>query len=218
MAKLNGPLLSFGARGKIGDAMVVAQTRGVKYARSYVVPANPRTTAQTNNRASFAFFREMWKLAPTLLRAPWDAFAQGRKFYGFNAYTGENNRLVQGETDLQDTLGSPGAKGGIPPASVSAATGSGTGEVDVTVAGSSQLPTGWSITSYVAAAAHDQDPTGIFDGTLIADSDVGPDPTITLSGLDAATGCVCWGWIVYEKPDGSAAYSVSVLDTATSGA
>jgi len=43
MSKLTGPLLSFGARGQIGKAMVTSTWKGVPYARQYVVPANPQT-------------------------------------------------------------------------------------------------------------------------------------------------------------------------------
>lgn len=218
MAKVTAPLLSFDASGQIGKSMVVASTRGVKYARQYVIPANPQTTAQQANRTRFAFLREMYKRAPADVLAPWNAYAQGRKFYGFNAFVGENNRLLRGQSDLQNMEMSPGARGGIPPVSVTATTGSSAGEVDVEVIGPSTLPVGWSITEYGAAAVHDVDPVSIFDGVIVADVDAGPDPTITLTGLGAAENCVAFGWIVYEKPDGSAAYSVSVADTATSGA
>ena len=57
MAKLTGPLLSFGATGQIAKTMVVGTWRGIDYARQYVVPANPRTTAQQANRTRFALLR-----------------------------------------------------------------------------------------------------------------------------------------------------------------
>lgn len=50
MAKLNGPLFSFGARGKLGGALVFAPWKGLNNVRRYVVPANPNTTLQSAQR------------------------------------------------------------------------------------------------------------------------------------------------------------------------
>lgn len=218
MAKLIGPLLSFGATGQIGKAMVVGTWRGINYARQYVVPANPRTTAQQTNRTRFAFLRELWKLSPSEVRNPWTAFATGRKFLNFNAFVGENNRLLVGQTDMQSAIMSPGARGGIPPVQVLASTGAGSGEIDVDFTYPTQLPDGWTVTQIAAAAIIDQDPTLIFSGPFVADTAAAPGTSITLTGMGAAEDCVAYGWIEYEKPDGSTAYSVSLADTATSGA
>ena len=218
MAKLTGPLLSFGASGQIGKAMVVASWKGIDYARQYVVPANPRTTAQQTNRTRFAFLREMYKLAPSLVRLPWQAFAKGRPFTDFNKYVGENNRLLVGEVDLQLMIMSPGARGGLPPVSVTATTGAASGEIDVDFVLPTQLPDGWVVTRIVAAAAPDQDPIGIFEGPFIALDAAAPAITLTLTGMTPATPSVVCGWIEYEKPNGDLAYSVSLLDTAISGA
>lgn len=50
MAKLKGPLFSLGAAGAIGKAIVYFGWKGLNVAREYVVPANPRTTAQNTQR------------------------------------------------------------------------------------------------------------------------------------------------------------------------
>lgn len=215
MAKLTGPLLSFGARGQIGKAMVTANWRGIDYARQYVIPANPRTTAQQANRGRFALLREMYKLSPAVLIAPWTAFATGRPFLPVNKYVGENNRLLNGEVDMQAFIGSPGARGGLPPQSVTASD-SGLGDsIDVDFVLPAQLPDGWAVNSVAAAAFPDQDPTtGIFTGPLVAGSEDAPATQVVLGGLPTVS-CVVVGWIVYDKPDGSLAYSVSLGDTAT---
>ena len=217
MAKISAPLLSMGARGTIGKSVTFAKWRGVDYARQRVIPANPRTTAQQANRTRFAFLREAYKLAPTAVRAPWDAFAAGRPFTGVNKFVGENNRLLVGEVDLSAALMSPGARGGLPPAGVVAATGAGSGEVIVTVTPPSQLPEGWTVSMVAAAAVPDQDPTGIFTGPFVADTEVNPATPISLTGFGSAENLMTFGWVVYEKPDGSLAYSVSVSDAATAG-
>jgi hypothetical protein len=218
MAKLTGPLLSFGARGQIGKAMVTSKWRGIPYARQHVIPANPRTTAQVANRTLFAMLREMYKLAPAALRAPWEAFATGRPFLPVNKFVGENVRLLQGDTDFANAIMSPGARGGLPPSSVSAATGGATGEVDVTIVVPAQLPDGWTVTECAACAFTQQTPYGTFTGPLVAGTDATAAYEITLAGFAAGADVECFGWVVYEKPDGLLAYSVSVYDLTTAGA
>lgn len=213
MAKLTGPLLSFGARGQIGKAMVTSNWRGIDYARQYVIPANPQTTAQQDNRTRFALLREAWKLAPALVQAPWTAFATGRPFLNFNKFVGENNRLLVGQTDFANALMSPGARGGLPPTSVVASAGTGAaGTVLVTIVPPSILPSGWTVTRCVACAFPEQDPIGLFEGPFIAGDDTTDPYAITLAGFSASQPLACFGWVEYEKPDGLAAYSVSLYD------
>ncbi|MBA7680106.1 hypothetical protein ES703_88414 [subsurface metagenome] len=50
MAKLKAPLLSLGAAGAIGKALVFFNWKGVDCVREYVVPANPKSTAQNLQR------------------------------------------------------------------------------------------------------------------------------------------------------------------------
>lgn len=215
MAKVTAPLLSMGAKGQIGNSMVLAKWRGISYARQYVKPANPQTVAQMANRTRFALLREMHKLAPGPLRDPWDAFAKGRPFTGVNKLVGENNRILNGETDMTLFLASPGAAGGVPPEAVSAAAGVGAGEVDVTVTPSSQLPNGWTVFAIGASAFINQDPTGVFTGPLVAGTAAAPAAAVTLAGLPVGQEIVTQGWVIYSKPDGSKAYSVSLGDTIT---
>src|SRR5215467_10281648 len=50
MARTTSPLLSLGASGSIGKSIVFGTWKGLSYARQYVVPQNPKTTAQTATR------------------------------------------------------------------------------------------------------------------------------------------------------------------------
>jgi len=50
MAKTNAPLLSFGARGKLADALVFFPWKGINAVRKYVIPANPKSADQTTQR------------------------------------------------------------------------------------------------------------------------------------------------------------------------
>ncbi len=215
MAKVTAPLLSMGATGQIGNSMVLAKWRGISYARQYVKPANPQTVAQQANRTRFALLREMHKLAPGPLRDPWDAFAKGRPFTGVNKFVGENNRLLAGELDMALFLASPGAAGGVPPEAVAAADTATPGQIAVTITPPSQLPNGWTVFAVGASAFPNQDPTGIFQGPLVAATSAAPDFVVELAGLPAVGEVVAQGWVIYTKPDGSKAYSVSLGDLVT---
>jgi hypothetical protein len=50
MAKVEGPLFSLGARGKIADAMVFFPWKGRHVVRKWVIPANPQSSAQGDIR------------------------------------------------------------------------------------------------------------------------------------------------------------------------
>lgn len=216
MAKLTGPMLSFGARGQIGKAMVTAKWRGIAYARQYVKPANPQTAAQTAVRSLFAYLREMWKLAPTEVVATWDAFARGRPFTGMNKFVGENVRVLNGETDMNNFIGSPGSGGGLPPVTFAAVTGGAAGEIDFTF-DVPATPSGWTLLRSVATAFPDADPTGIFMGPYVEETVALAPWDGTLTGCDSGVNHQVAGWLVWQKPSGDLAYSVSMLDQAVAG-
>ena len=50
MAKLKAPLMSLGATQQLGKALVFFGWKGLDVVREYVIPANPRTSAQTTQR------------------------------------------------------------------------------------------------------------------------------------------------------------------------
>lgn len=214
MARTIAPLLSFGAGGQIGKTQVYSKWRGIGYARRYVVPANPRTAEQQLTRGAFAQLREMWKVAPPEQKAPWDAFAQGRPFLGFNKYIGENIRVLRGMANMDNFIGSPGAKGGLPPTIFTVAANANAGELDVTF-GIPDAPTGWTINSIVAVGFTNQAPDEFFTGPYVADSEAAPATNLTLTGLASAVEAVVSGWLVWNKPDGTLAYSVGATEQAT---
>lgn len=214
MAKVTGPLLSFSARGSIGKAIVASNWKGVKYMRQHVIPANPRTTAQQAVRRTFALLREMFKLAPAIVREPWDAHAQGRPLTGMNKYVGENTRVLNGEADMALFIGSPGAKGGLPPDSMALSIAGGAGEILATFVVPDE-PTGWTLTAAQAMAFKQQAPDAIFTGPILAGEDVAAPYEVEFTGLDNAFDYVVAGWLKWEKPDGTFAYSVGLTDTAS---
>ena len=217
MAKVTAPLLSFGGNGQMAKTLVYSSWKGIPYTRRYVIPANPQTPAQQLTRKTFALLREMWKLAPALVVAPWNAFATGRPFTGMNKFVGENVRVLRGEQDMNNFIGCPGSGGGLPPDDVSAVAGAAEGEIDVTIV-APDAPVGWVVTAAVASAFPDGLPDGMFTGPYVAASVPDPATGITLTGLGDAVACQVSVWLVWEKPNGKTAYSVGTTIQATSGA
>ena len=54
MAKVTGPLMSMSASGKLADAIVFSIWKGQAYVRQWLVPANPQSAAQGNQRTMLA--------------------------------------------------------------------------------------------------------------------------------------------------------------------
>lgn len=208
MAKVTAPLLSFGGAGQIGKTMVASTWRGVKYVRQYVKPGNPNTIAQQTVRSTFAYLREMWKLAPSGVVAAWDAFAKGRPFTGMNKFVGENVRVLNGETDLNMLIFSPGSGGGLPPVNIAVTSGSTPGAVSVT-ADAPTAPSGWTEFTLMGAAVLDADPTGIFTGPWAYAEDSTTAYTLSLGGFAEGVDVQVGVWARWTKPNGDYAYSAS---------
>lgn len=212
MAKVTAPLLSFGASGTIAKVQTYANWRGVPYARKHVIPANPRSTAQTLTRDIFANFNTRWKQGGPLMRAPWDRFAVGQKFVGRNSYMGKNLQACRGEIDLEDYIGSPGAKGGLPPSSLVLTTVAANGIEAVIVAPTP--PTGWTLTSAIATCFKDQTPEAAVTDVVNEIEDVAAPFSCDFTGLDTVD-YVVQAWLKWAKPDTSVAYGASLADIIT---
>jgi len=217
MAKLTGPLLSFGAKGQIGKTLVTADWKGIKYARQYTIPANPQTAEQTLTRTTFSFLQSLWLNAPTLFRAPWTANAIGRAYTDRNKLVAENLPVLRTEIDLNNFIASPGSLGGPPLNSITPSTGGASGEIDC-LASAPTPPTGWTLASVSFATLPDQNSEDPFVGPLVTATDAAAPFDVTLTGLPAATVCQVTAWPVWTRPDGKTAYGPSLIDQATSGA
>jgi len=212
MAKVNAPLLSFSASGTIAGTQTYSKWKGRPYVRQRVTPANPDTAAQQLTRNTFSWLNNVWKNAPALLTGPWVAYALGQVLTGRNAFVGQNTRALRSETDLADMIFSPGAKGGIIPAAI--ATTPGAGQLSIALTAPA-LPSGWSITAAVAVCIRDQDPQTEVLYSMGSGSDATDPYAVVITGLTASELYRVGGWFVYEKPDGSAAYSASLPSSGT---
>lgn len=210
MAKITAPLLSLGARGTIGKAMTFASWRGVSYVRQTVVPANPRSTPQVLTRDIFTNMGLRWKTGGVLMRAPWDRYAVGQKFVGRNAYMGQNLAAMRGEADMNLYIGSPGAKGGLPAASIALTSVAALG-IECTITAPTP-PTGWTLTSGIATCFIDQAPEDAVVDTIQEGEQVAIPGDVDFTGLTATTYQVqCW--LKWAKPDASIAYGAAISDT-----
>lgn len=103
MAKVTAPLFSFGASGKIADSLVFMTWKGISTIRKWVVPANPKTAAQTSQRSKLTNAVSAWHtVALTILdTAAWNALATlaAKPLSGFNKFVKEFIRIaVAGDT------------------------------------------------------------------------------------------------------------------------
>jgi hypothetical protein len=212
MAKITAPLLSFGASGSIAKTLVASKWKGRPYMRQHVIPANPQSTAQSLTRNAFSFAAATWKIGGPLLRAPWERFAVGQVLTGRNKFQGSFVSENRGEVDLLSWNISPGAKGGLPPLTI---TPSSPGVNDINLLLTNPTPpTGWTLTSSQGFAIRDQDPqTGILF-TTVEDEDLAG-LNVLLPGLTTAVLYVCGAWLKWAKPDATVAYSVALMTTFT---
>lgn len=209
MAKTTAPLLSIGASGSFAKTAVFSKWRGIAYVRQHVTPANPNSTGQQATRNVFRTTSEMWKLMGSIAIAPWDAFATGRPFLGRNAFMGQNTGAMRGEVDMDLFVGSPGARGGLPPLTMVLGSVAAGGIEAVFTAPTP--PTGWTVTAAQAITFPDQDPAAAFTSTISEGEDVTAPYSVDFTGLGTVNHQVA-GWLKWLKPDGAIAYSASLVD------
>lgn len=214
MAKTTGPLLSLGAKGQIGKAIVFDDWKGIKYARQYAVPSNPNSSEQQLTRGVFRTLNEMWLVAPALLRAPWTANAVSQKYTDRNKFLSSNIPALRGEADMQNFIASPSALGGPPLASLVAATGTTPGGINWT-ATPDTTPTGWTLAGVTALAFPDQDPVDPFEGPIVAAEDVASAYTGNLAGFAEGILVVVAAFPRWTRPDGRTAYGASLVTSGT---
>src|SRR5579859_1185399 len=173
MAKVSGPLISLGARGSIAKTAVFSSWRGRPYVRQHIIPANPRSTLQVEQRTLFSFLQALWKVSPTLVQEVWTLAAKGLPITDRNAFSQKNLKAItKAGTTLANFLFSDGAKGGTPLVSASVIAGGGT--ITITPV-TPPVPVGWTLTGVIGAAVRDVDPqtSTVYDIEAV-ENDVSP--------------------------------------------
>jgi len=213
MSKTTAPLLSFGASGQIGQTMVFAKWRGRAYVRRHVIPANPQTAEQSLTRDTFGWLQAVWKVAPVLLTAPWLAYSNGKVLTDRNAFTKFNLPALRTASDLNLMEFSPGALGGLPPASITVTPGD--DQLTVACAAPSPIPVGWTITSAILGLIRQQNPGVDVFYEIKAFEDVAAAYSNLFTGLANAQAYRCFAFLKWLRPDGAVAYSPSITALGT---
>ena len=196
----------------MGKTLVNAKWRGVPYARRYVVPGNPNTSAQSQTRGTFSFLNGVWKLLDGNVQAAWTAYSKGRPFFNRNAFISTNLSVLRGATgappmNMAGSFMSPGANGGIAAGNLVPSSG-GAGALTLTLAAPT-LPDGWTIVKEHAVAKKQVEPSTSTDYSSNYSSDNADPYAATFAGLPTGT-YDCFAFFEYLKPDGTTAYSPSV--------
>lgn len=215
MPKTTAPLLSFDARGQIAKTQVYASWRGVPYARRYVIPNNPKTTKQMVVRNIFSMLNGAWLYAPAGIVNAWNASAVGKAFTGRNNFISKNQKALYDDPlpAMMDTfIFSPGVGGAPPPTDLVITPGSGQLSLAVSVP---TPPTGWTLTASFAAAIPNQQADEPFGGVWASHQTASPGTPNVITGLQHGVEYIAGIFLIWQKPNGDTAYSISLADVAT---
>jgi len=131
MVKLTGPFMSMGASGTLGGILTAAKWKGRAYARTRVIPSNPRLPLQVSNRAMFKFLSQEWEGIGSTPKGTWEDDAKAAQYLPFNAYMAANMRLYREFSSPSQTNPNP-ATGTEPVAVLTSAVG-GDSHMDITL-------------------------------------------------------------------------------------
>lgn len=212
MARVVAPLLSFGASGAIGKSQVYSKWKGRPYARRYIIPSNPNTTAQQSVRGVFSFLNDLYKYLPAGALNGWNLYAEGSQITARNGWMKQNVAALIGDVNLANLVFSPSAKSGLQAASMTVTPGA--DQLTVAIVAPS-LPTGWTISKAIAAAVFDQDPMTPTDLRVFSGEDATSPYSIVLTGLVGVGLYRVGAWFEFLRPDGSFAYGQSLSGSGT---
>lgn len=220
MAQTTAPLMSFRARGQVGKTLVFAKWKGIPYARQYVVPSNPKTAQQTQQRGLFSWVHDCYKWLPAEATAAWAAYAKGTNMTPANAWQQKNiGALVASRKPLvlkpnNDTLiFAPAVLGGPSLGAANVVAGATKLTVSVTAP---VLPTGWVQTGFLAICTPqittfvETEPVKIF-----SQSAAPPAVTADITGLATGTVYVASAIMWWTRADGKIAYNAATSATGT---
>jgi hypothetical protein len=212
MAVVTGPLMSLTASGTIANTITYGDWKGIKYARTRVIPANPQSVEQTKTRTVFSYLNDLYKFFPGIAREPWLASVAGIPMTAQNMIASKNVSVLRDATDLTDLVLSPGARGGSPPTDIITTPGAGSLTVAVSVP---TPPTGWTLTGAQGVVVQDQDPHEVIAGQPVAAEDLTSTYSLVFSGLDATTDYQIGVWLKWLTLSQDTAYSIALRDIAT---
>lgn len=181
MSRVTLSALLSDARNKIGD-VVFTKWKGRNVVRTRVVPANPNSTAQQQQRTAFTICVESWQSLISAIKSAWNTYGSSQQISGFNAFMSAN--VADERTDDWKELTPPSTTVGRP-GTLTAATGTNSGEIDLSwtlgdAASGDQLVVAYRKTEESELTI--SEPSGSTMGDL----------SYTLSGLDSGTEYACY--------------------------
>lgn len=90
MVKLSAPCMSLGASGTLANSIVFSNWKGRAYARTHVIPSNPKSAMQVSMRAMMKFISQAWATVDPTPQGTWDELAAAGTYSDFNAYVSKN--------------------------------------------------------------------------------------------------------------------------------
>ena len=212
--KVTAPGLGFRASGAIGKSMVFGDWKGIQYARSYVIPANPRSAAQVETRDALKTLGRIAAVLPPLAMANWANFAQSQPLTPSNALVSLNLPLIRGDANLDQAEWLRDSRG-VAVIGLATFTG-GVGTITV-VPTLVAAPTGWTVQACVAAAVRSLDPsppaTYASTNVLAGEDTTSPYSIALTAGQTGVYRCSVVARLV--APDGTLRYSPALHGTAT---
>lgn len=206
MAKVMYSPIVVSISGKVADA-VFARWKGRNYLRSRVVPANPKSAAQTVVRESMARAVSLWQSLYAELKTAMDVYAAGYRMSGYNWMVGQNRKDEEGHDSNAVTPANPLIDGAATFTPISGAAGiitlqwtGGTISADHKV---TALHRKVEVASEVDAITLFEEDTTLFSAG-----------TLSMTGLD--TGELYRVWVINEDTTDDT-YSISSGAEATAG-
>jgi hypothetical protein len=129
MVKLNGPMFSIDASGKLADAIVFSKWKGRNYARSLVTPSNPQSGPQTGMRRMLKFLSQDWTNLGDAQKSSWNTPADNAVISNFNAFVGTN--LRNWRNFLAPSIAYPIDRTGTPQSIINEAATAGTRQITI---------------------------------------------------------------------------------------
>lgn len=194
-------------------SIVFSRWKGRHYIRERVIPANPKTAAQTTQRNFFAKVVGWWHDVKAILKDACDELGATWSVSGFNAFQSRN---VQDLADAVDERIMPLNSPVNPIDDLAAATGVGaSGDIDLTWAQGEATAGQICFVLYEKTAT----PAGQSAVVIATTATAVETEAYTLSGLDAAEEYNVW--LIVQRPEAGAVsemFSIARKATATSKA
>jgi len=203
MARLTGPLASFGAVGQIGHTIALQRRNGRNIARAYQVSPDPRTPSQVEMREVMRWLTQAFRLQGLTVRTFWNTAAAGKPYTGANLFVRENIARMKSDTDLANLVLFNNLNHLWPPATFAFTPLSNGFRAEATPPA---LPPGSSIQTFRANWLHNKDPHLPYDNFTNSTNDNSAPYLINVGGLGHGTAVYVSCGFAFLLPSGSVLY------------